>query len=282
MPRLTGPVLRLAAFLAILLSSLATQAADYAPWVVYYRGSEPARSFFDYRLAVFDADHHPPLEPLLDRDIWLLGYISLGEMESWRPDFAAVKASGVLLDENPHWPGSYFVDLRNPTWRQRILDRLAPAVWAQGFHGFFLDTLDDAGHLERLDPVRFKGMTEAAARLVHELRQRFPTARIMLNRAFELHAAVAQDIDFVLGESIHSVWSAEKKAYVLTADADYAAYVARLKDAQRRNPKLTVMTLDYWSPDDPAGIRRIYAAERAAGFLPYVATRSLDRIIPEP
>src|SRR3546814_1977742 len=69
--------------------------------------------------------------------------MSLGEMESWRPDFAAVKASGVLLDENPHWPGSYFVDIRNPAWQKRILDTLAPAVWTQGFHGFFLDTLDD-------------------------------------------------------------------------------------------------------------------------------------------
>src|SRR3546814_17068918 len=78
--------------------------------------------------------------------------MSLGEMESWRPDFAAVKASGVLLDENPHWPGSYFVDIRNPAWQKRILDTLAPAVWAQGFHGFFLDTLDNPGHLERLRP----------------------------------------------------------------------------------------------------------------------------------
>src|SRR3546814_15718708 len=78
--------------------------------------------------------------------------MSLGEMASWRPDFAAVKASGVLLDENPHWPGSYFVDRRNPAWQKRILDTSAPAVWAQGFHGFFLDTVDDPGHLEPLDP----------------------------------------------------------------------------------------------------------------------------------
>lgn len=282
MRRLTGPVLRFLAAALFLLSSTAALAADYSPWVVYYRGSEPARAFFDYRLAVFDADHHPPLAPLLDRDIWLLGYMSLGEMESWRPDFAAVKASGVLLDENPHWPGSYFVDIRNPAWQKRILDRLAPSVWAQGFHGFFLDTLDDPGHLERLDPVRYKGMTAAAAKLVHDLRQRFPTAKIMLNRAFELHDAVAPDIDFVLGESIRANWSADRNAYVLTPEADYKAYVAKLKAVQQRNPKLTVMTLDYWSPDDPAGIKKIYAAERAAGFLPYVATRALDRIIPEP
>src|SRR3546814_15037988 len=88
----------------------------------------------------------------------------------------------------------------------------------------------------------------------------------MLNRAFELHDAVATDIDFVLGESVRANWSADRNAYVLTPDADYKAYVAKLKAVQQRNPKLTVMTLDYWSPDDPAGIKKIYAAERAAGF----------------
>src|SRR3546814_15961173 len=106
MRRLTGPVLRFLAAVLFLLLPAAARAADYAPWVVYYRGSEPARAFFDYRLAVFDADRHPPLAPLLDRDIWLRGYMSLGETESWRPDCAAVKASGVVLYENPNWPGS--------------------------------------------------------------------------------------------------------------------------------------------------------------------------------
>src|SRR3546814_11438313 len=123
-------------------------------------------------------------------------------MESWRPDFAAVKASGVLLDENPHWPGSYFVDIRNPAWQKRILDTLAPAVWTQGFHGFFLDTLDDPGPLEPLDPVRYKGMTAAAAKLVPDLPQLFPTPKNMLTRPFELPDAVETDIAFVHDEGI--------------------------------------------------------------------------------
>lgn len=42
------------------------------------------------------------------------------------------------------------------------------------------------------------------------------------------------------------------------------------------------MTLDYWNPADTAGLRRIYRAQRANGFLPYVATVELDRLVPEP
>jgi hypothetical protein len=43
-----------------------------------------------------------------------------------------------------------------------------------------------------------------------------------------------------------------------------------------------VFTLDYWNPEDAAGIRRIYRTERANGFHPYVATIKLDRIVREP
>lgn len=282
MPRLTGKVFGLLAATVLLLFPGLAPAGEFSPWIVYYRGDEPARRFFDYRLAVFDADRHPPLAPLLDRDIWLLGYISAGEVESWRQDFAAVQQAGIVLHENQFWPGSYFVDIRNPAWRRRIVEEIAPRILQSGFHGFFLDTLDNPPHLERLDPVRYRGMTAAAAQLVRELRQRYPAARIMLNRAFELHDAVARDIDFVLGEAIRANWSTDLQAYVLTGDAEYAAYVERLKAVRRLNPKLTVMTLDYWAPEDTAGIRRIYETQRAAGFLPYVATRELDRIVREP
>ena len=63
---------------------------------------------------------------------------------------------------------------------------------------------------------------------------------------------------------------------------EYDDSVALLRKAQSRNPALAVYTLDYWDPDDAAGIARIYAMQRASGFIPYVATIGLDRIVPEP
>jgi hypothetical protein len=55
-----------------------------------------------------------------------------------------------------------------------------------------------------------------------------------------------------------------------------------MRQAQRRDPKLRLFSLDYWSPDDHKGIARIYAQERANGFIPYVGTRDLTKIVIEP
>jgi len=252
------------------------------PWVVYYRDALPASAFHRYRLAVFDADHHPPLTPLLDRDMLILGYLSLGELEHYRKDFTEAEASGYVLMENPNWPGSHFVDIRDARWTRRIVEQLAPQVWDTGFHGFFLDTLDNPPHLERLDPERYRGMTAAAAELTLALRRAFPTAMIMLNRAYEIHAAVAGSVNFILAESLRARFDAAKDSYVFTPEAEYLQQVGALQRLQARYPDLGIMSLDYWDPADAAGMRRIYALQRRNGFAPYVATPALDAVIPEP
>jgi hypothetical protein len=48
-----------------------------------------------------------------------------------------------------------------------------------------------------------------------------------------------------------------------------------------RQTQLKVYSLDYWDPADRAGIRDINAIQRAHGFMPYVGTSTLTKIIPE-
>ena len=55
-----------------------------------------------------------------------------------------------------------------------------------------------------------------------------------------------------------------------------------LAPARRHRPAVPILTLDYWNPSDFATIRQIYARERQAGHHPYVATRQLDHLVPEP
>ena len=270
----------LVAFLAC-ATAVAGRAETYEPWVAYYGDALTANAFFDYRLVVFDADRHPPVAPLARRGIVVLGYISAGEIESHRGDFEDARRHGYVLAENPAWPGSFSVDVRDPRWQDRI-ERIAQRILEHGFSGFFLDTLDDAAELEREEPRKNEGMTLAAAGLIKRLRARFPSAHIMLNRGFELYRFVAAEIDFILAESIRTDYSSDRKTFRYAPDRDYRDYVLRLDEARRLNPRLVVMTLDYWRPDDEDGIKRIYAEQRAHGFLPYVATPELDRVIAEP
>ena len=250
-------------------------------WVVCYSDKSRVEEFAGYDLVVLDSDAHPSLTALT-RHGSVLAYLSVGEVANHRGYFAAVKAEGILLGENPNWRGSFFVDVRDPRWQQRVIGQLVPAVLASGFSGIFLDTLDDPVALERANPERYHGMTAAAASLVKTLRHAFPQIRLMVNRAYELMPEIARLIDYLAGESVYTTYNAAHRGYIRVMAAQYREQLALMRQALRWNPKLRLCSLDYWDPNDRKEIRHIYQVERANGFAPYMATPELDRIVRAP
>ena len=276
-------LVRLAAIVVIgLLSSELEAFAQDLPWAVYYADSATPGTFDDYDLLILDSDFEDPLEPLADSGKTLLGYLSIGEANQQRTYFDELAAEGILLQENQNWRGSYFIDVRDPRWRNRVIEDLIPILLDRGFDGVFLDTADNAAHLERVDPETFRGMTFAMGRMVAEIRRHFPSIQIALNRGFELLGQVAGHIDLVLGESMLTDYDFQDRSYKLVPDTLYEEQVDWLRAAKRRQPGLVVLTLDYWDPADMEGIANIYELQRRNGFNPYVATIELNRIVKEP
>ena len=77
-------------------------------WVVYYGSALSAREFDDYDIIVFDRDKHPPIQNLKAKGKILLGYVSVGEAEKYRPDYEDIKATHALLEEKPQLEGALF------------------------------------------------------------------------------------------------------------------------------------------------------------------------------
>ncbi|MBL8665258.1 MAG: endo alpha-1,4 polygalactosaminidase [Candidatus Odyssella sp.] len=272
----------LAAALAVLAGTAGAASAAEERWVVVYTEKPSVAEFRDYGLVVLDSVHHPPIAPLLEQKKTVIGYISLGEVENYRDYYKAVEAEGILYEKNPNWPDSRYIDVRDARWTRRVVEDLVPRLLRKGFQGIFIDTLDNPAELERRDPAKFKGMTEAAARLVTAIRRHYPRMYIMLNRSYEILPAVEGQIDAVLGESVFTEIDFEKKGYRLADAKTYQLQVKWLKDAKARRPGLKVYTLDYWPPADAAGVARIYAEQRKNGFIPYVSVKDLDRVLKEP
>jgi len=268
--------------LAIGNLSAATMPVDGGRWVVYYGAEAQPESFAPYDLVVLESFGHPPLQPLRDRKKTLLGYISVGEIDSGRPYYAEFMKQNLLIAENPNWPGSYSIDIRDPRWTKKLVEELIPSVLHQGFDGIFLDTLDNPPHLERQDPKTYAGMTLAAVRLIHVIRQNYPQIKIMVNRAYEILPEVGGLIDYVLGESVYTSYDFQNKTPRHSSQTDYQYQVKVLTDLKRSFPNLKVMSLDYWDPQDQEGIAKIYAVQRTNGFIPYVSTVDLNSIIAEP
>jgi uncharacterized protein (TIGR01370 family) len=235
-----------------------------------------------YDVAVLDSEVAASTVAKRHQRSIILGYLSLGEVHSGRDYMGEVKAEGLLLRPNPSWPDARFIDLRDRRWHARVIDKLVPGILSKGFDGIFLDTLDDAEFLEQQDPVRFAGMVDAAAELLRGIRRRFPGIPLMVNRGYAVLPGAAGAFDMLLGESVVTTYDAASGAYRVLPETDYRWQVTQMQEAQRRDPKLRLFSLDYWNPNDPRGIARIYAQQRTNGFIPYVGTPDLTRVVSEP
>jgi polysaccharide biosynthesis protein PelA len=264
-----------------LYSGLLLASAQF-PWVVYYSDRASAEDFEPYNPIVLDSDTHPPIASLKNQKKEVLGYIDLGEAEEWRSWFAEVKKENLLIRENPNWKGSWLVDIRNPFWKQLVLEKIIPSILAKGFSGLFFDQLDVSLALEEEDPKKYKGMTAAAVDLVLSIRSRFPDAKLMMNRAYAILPQVGQKIDYELAETLYSKYDFTKKQYFILKESDYTWQLDQLNQARKTFPHLVLFSLDYWDPADKKMIKKIYSVERAQCIRPYVSSLALDTVIPEP
>jgi len=272
----------LGVFLMTIFTNPISAHAKNTPWVVTYSNTNPIADFSPYKVIVLDNTNHPSLSALQTNEKIILGYLSVGEVNQNRDYFKEVKNQNLLMHENPNWSGSFTVNIDDVRWVSRITKQLIPSIINQGFHGIFVDTLDIPIHLAATQPSKFGNMRFAIINLIRDIRTKFPNIKIMINRAYSILPEIASDIDMVLGESVYSTYNFTSKKYELVSNQDYQIQISQLKSLKKQFPKIEIMTLDYWYPEDQKGIKLIYDTQRANGFSPYVATIELNQIVPGP
>jgi polysaccharide biosynthesis protein PelA len=249
-------------------------------WVAFYGATADESVLASYDVVVLDRAFQGCIRLVAARGARVCGYVSLGEISTTDPELHALDRAA-LLDENPNWPGTRRADVRNPSWRSFILERRIPSLASQGFDGLMLDTLDTPPYLELLEPGRYQGMGKAAVDLVRSIRARWPRLMLIMNRGYALLPDAAMSIDAVIAESLLTSPDPATGGFTWADPAQVEQQLALLKPAALRRPPLPVLSLDYWDPDEVATIAEIYRRERVLHHHPYVATRLLDRIVPD-
>ena len=282
--RPTHPFLGMVLFVLSLffsLTALSNTNNKLIRWCVYYSDKAPIAAFKDYSFVVLDSDFYSKLvlESLVDNKKIVLGYISLGEIENHRWYYHKFKKEGILLQENKNWKGSYYVDIRKKIWTKFVINYLVPDVIHKGFSGIFIDTMDNPSHLEDTFPYKFREMKTAAINLIKTIRKHYPNIKIMLNRGYDILPEVANEINYELGECVYTDYNFKTKKYYFVDKNEYEDQVRLLKNAAKVNPRLKIFTLDYWYENDKKTIEKIYTVEKGNGFIPYVSTISLNKII---
>ncbi len=262
--------------------SAETLSAQKFKWLAFYGQTADEALLASYDIVVLDPMFRGSLEQVASKGARLCGYLSLGEIRRADRLYTDIDPT-ILIDQNPHWPGTYRIDVRNPSWKKIVLDEMIPFVARQGFTGVFLDTLDTPAYLEQQQPEARRGMREAAIDLVRSIRYRFPDMFVIINRGYALLPDLIGSMDAIVAESLLTVADdRDPRGYRWTPASEVAHVLSLLIPVTEGKARVPILSLDYWDPRDTETIRAIYARERQMGHHPYVATRMLDTIVPRP
>lgn len=143
-----------------------------------------------------------------------------------------------------------------------------------GYDGFLLDTLDTVDELIHRDLLAYEGAAGAMVRLVAELRRAYPDAVLIVNGGFSILKGTAPYVDGVVFEGVLATYDPQTKKYRDRTAEEKEFIGARLQGA--RGLGLPVFALEYVDPKNHARIRKLEAALREKGFLPFFSVRELD------
>ena len=249
--------------------------ASVQPAVAFFYGDKVpagALSVFDVVVVEPDSGFDPATQH--DRHTAWFAYVSVGEVTPQRQYYAAMPKEW-LAGNNPAWE-SKVVDQDAPGWPAFYVKQVIAPLWRQGYRGFFLDTLDSYQLIARTGADRERQQAGLVA-VIRAIKKRYPRARLMFNRGFEILPQVHDLVYAVAFESLYSGWDQANQRYttVPQADRDWLLGQARIVSDRYALP---VIAIDYCAPGDEQCTRDTVQKICKDGLLPYVADGALQTV----
>lgn len=263
-------ILRIFLYLAV---ACALANAWGAPAVALYYGSDvPLTEFRAFDVLVVEPDHQPLAVSSHSTADKVYAYVSVGEVQAGRSYFAQIPAPWKLTT-NRDWQ-SVVIDQSAPGWPAFFADQVVAPLWAKGYRGFFLDTLDSYRLAKDFDE---QAQQAGLVRVIDLLAQRFPGIHLILNRGFDIVDRVRDKIEMVAAESLYRQWDARNQRYEEVKPESRQWLLDRLH-AIRQRDGLPVLVIDYVAPDDRALARATAEKIKADGFIPWVTDSALSTV----
>lgn len=233
----------------------------------------------DYDLVDIDPDafSHQGINTLRESGKIVIAYLSVGEAEDYR--YYWDSEADYLLEENPDWPGCWYVDYTHPEWQRILINEYIPMIRSKGFDGLYLDTVETY-HVEESYPNCTK---DAMIAFVTAIAKNFRSTDfcIIMQNGLDIASELFDHIDGVAVEETYfrAVYCPILGWHINGIPQNPAT---RRDNEQRMREALdeglVVFTLDYAVL--PFQVIRCYTMSQAKGFIPYVSTAELNRIFP--
>ena len=242
--------------------------------LAFYYAAEPAWAELQaFDTVVVDPDHVGESLPVLPKTV-LAAYVSVGEVQPSR-NYAQNLPAAWLLADNKAW-GSHIIDQSQAAWPEFFVNQVITPLWAKGFRSFFLDTLDSWQLIART-PETAEAQRAGLVRLIRLIKQRYPEARLIFNRGFEILPEVHDLASAVAAESLYQSYDAASKTYHAVTAKNRDWLMAQLQRI-RNEFALPVIAIDYVPAAERELARATAQRIEADGFIPWVATGELDTL----
>ncbi len=263
----------LAILLVLLGLSASAQVHSEQAAAFYYGPQIPWHTLSIYDFPVVEPDQANGV-PSAFRSQRFYAYVSLGEVLASRPYFANLKPEW-LLGENPDW-GSHIFDLSSRELRDFLVAQVIAPLWEQGYQGFFFDTLDSY-QLVANTPEKRQQQRQGLAALINQIARRYPQARFIFNRGFELMPLVDAPVDAIAAESLYQRWEAGKQRYAPVPEED-RQWLLNQFAAMRDQYQVETIAIDYAPPAEREQARELAGKIAGHGVIPWVTNPELDML----
>jgi uncharacterized protein (TIGR01370 family) len=199
----------------------------------------------------------------------LFAYVSLGETDPGAA-YETKLANRWVIGMNKGW-GSRVMDVSDPGWQRFFLDEIVAPLWEAGYRGFFIDTLDS--YQLAVKNERYAAMEQGIVTIIHGLKKRYPGARLIVNRGFEVLDRVHPQVFAVAAESLYHGYSPDAGGYHEVEDKDRKWLLDKLSQVRKRG--LPVISIDYVPPGNRQKARETAEKIKRQGFIPWVTDKDL-------
>jgi len=210
------------------------------------------------------------IKELKDKNVTVVGYLSLATIGGWEP-WAEEVPDSIIIGHWETW-NEKEVDFSSPQWRGIVLNKAIPYILSKGFDGVFLDNLD---YVDKYPEKR-----EAMVKLIKAIREKYPDIVIVANRGFSIAKEIAPHVDYILFEDFITYYDFNDKEYKIYQDTDLQWVLAQAEMLKKL--KVKVLALSYADLGNEKQVKEFsklvckYADEY--GFEVYMADITLQKI----
>ncbi len=145
---------------------------------------------------------------------------------------------------------------------QQLINTIIAPLWQKGYRGFYLDNLSV-----------FKQI-EGRVKLIQLIKQRYPKARLIINRGFDLLPEVHHLISAVSIGPLFEGWNQATAQYQAVSKQDRAVLLSQIDKIKSYH--LPIISIEYMSPSDRDKARAIAQKVKALGVIPWVSDYTLS------